>query len=286
MQVAGGRRGGEHHGRDRLPEGQRPPWQPRDAPAICGLPGGMAGVRAAHQASGDREGSEQVSGLAVVGRAASTSAPIAPDTGAVPQVGADNAAAAAPGAGDPPRHTACVHFAPRSPLRPTSPCTTSPPKLHRYIEKMPRWLVLAADRVMTHYGGDAGAVWSDHPSADVLQCRLAAFTGIGQKKAAMAVEILERDLGVPVTNMERGDIAHDVHVRRVFLRTRIADRDDRDHMIAIARELHPERPGALDLPAWLIGRGWCHLGIPDCISCPLTEVCPKDIERAAWVTSG
>jgi uncharacterized HhH-GPD family protein len=110
------------------------------------------------------------------------------------------------------------------------------PKLHRYIEKVPRWLVLAARRVMTDYGGDAGAIWSDHLSADVLRRRFDAFTGIGQKKAAMAVEILERDLGVPVRNMERGDIAYDVHLRRVFLRTRLADRDDRDHMIVMARE--------------------------------------------------
>jgi uncharacterized HhH-GPD family protein len=162
----------------------------------------------------------------------------------------------------------------------------SPPKLHRYIEKVPRWLVLAARRVMTEYGGDAGAIWSDHPAADELQRRFDAFTGIGQKKAAMAVEILERDLGVPIKDMDRSDIAYDVHLRRVFLRTRLADRDDRDHMIAVARELHPARPGALDLPSWLIGRGWCHPGIPVCVSCPLTMVCPKDIERAARVTSG
>lgn len=162
----------------------------------------------------------------------------------------------------------------------------SPPKLHRYITKMPRWLVLAARRVLTEYGGDAAAIWSDQPSAEVLQRRFDDFTGIGQKKAAMAVEILERDLGVPVKNMERGNIAYDVHLRRVFLRTRLADRDNVDHMITVARELHPQRPGALDLPAWLIGRGWCHPGIPDCITCPLTQVCPKDIERAAQVTSG
>jgi uncharacterized HhH-GPD family protein len=162
----------------------------------------------------------------------------------------------------------------------------SPPKLHRYIAKMPGWLVLAAQRVMTQYGGDAAAIWSDHPSADELQRRFDAFTWIGQKKAAMAVEILECDLRVPVANLERSDVAYDVHLRRVFLRTRLADRDDRDHMVTVARQLHPARPGALDLPAWLIGRGWCHPGIPDCASCPLTEVCPKDIERAAHVTSG
>jgi len=102
----------------------------------------------------------------------------------------------------------------------------------------------------------------------------------------MAVEILERDIGVPIRALERSDIAYDVHIRRVFLRTRLAERDDRDHMIARARELYPQRPGALDLPAWLIGRKWCRPGAPTCERCPLTMVCPKDIERAAHVTSG
>ena len=159
------------------------------------------------------------------------------------------------------------------------------PKLHRYVTKMPVWIVRAAERVLDRYNGDASTIWSDNPTADELQRRFDAFAGIGQKKAAMAVEILERDLGVPVRNLDRSDIAYDVHVRRVFLRTRLAERDDRDHMIEVARQLHPARPGALDLPTWLIGRGWCHPGAPDCASCPLTQVCPKEIERAAHVTA-
>ena len=159
------------------------------------------------------------------------------------------------------------------------------PKLHRYVDKMPGWIVRAAQRVLDRYGGDASTIWCDNPTADALQKRFDDFVGIGQKKAAMAVEILARDLGVPVQNMERSDIAYDVHIRRVFLRARLADRDDRDLMIAAARQLHPARPGALDLPTWLIGKGWCHPGAPNCATCPLTEVCPKEIERAAHVTS-
>jgi len=159
------------------------------------------------------------------------------------------------------------------------------PKLHRYVNKMPGWIVRAAQRVLDRYGGDAATIWSDNPTADVLQKRFDDFVGIAQKKAAMAVEILERDLGVPVRNLERSDIAYDVHIRRVFLRARLADRDDRDVMVGAARQLHQERPGALDLPTWLIGRGWCHPGVPDCAACPLTQVCPKEVERAAHVTS-
>jgi endonuclease III len=86
--------------------------------------------------------------------------------------------------------------------------------------------------------------------------------------------------------MEGSDIAYDVHLRRVFLRTHLADRDDQAHIVAVARALHPTRPGELDLPTWLVGRGWCHAGIPECEACPLTDVCPKDIEGAAHVTSG
>jgi endonuclease-3 len=66
-------------------------------------------------------------------------------------------------------------------------------------------------------------MWSGKPTARQLFERLDKFEGIGQKKAAMAVEILERDLGVPISAMHGSDIAYDVHVRRVFLRTGLVE---------------------------------------------------------------
>lgn len=158
-----------------------------------------------------------------------------------------------------------------------------PPSLHRYVENIPRWIAAAAERVLRDYGGEAGRIWGDAPTAAELHGRLEAFTGIGQKKAAMAVEILERDLGVPIRALEGSDVAYDVHVRRVFLRTGLAERDDLAHMVQVAREAHPARPGAIDLPAWLVGRQWCHAGPPNCAACVLSAVCPKEIERAAGV---
>jgi endonuclease III len=161
-----------------------------------------------------------------------------------------------------------------------------PLALHRYVDKTPLWLVQAAKKVMVTYRGDAANVWTEKPTAAAIHRRLEGFDGIGQKKAAMAVQILERDLGVPVGDMAEGDIAYDVHVRRVFLRARLADTDDRQHMIATARQLNPDSPGALDLGAWLIGRDFCSPRDPDCVRCPLTKVCPKDIGRAAGVRGG
>jgi endonuclease III len=55
-------------------------------------------------------------------------------------------------------------------------------------------------------------------------------------------------------------------------------------MVQRARLLNPERPGALDYPAWWIGHEWCRPSEPLCPACPIVETCPKLIERAAGVT--
>ena len=158
-----------------------------------------------------------------------------------------------------------------------------PPCIHRYVVNTPRWVVSAAQQVLDVYGGDAAAIWDDEPTAAELRRRLQAFDGIGQKKAAMAAEILERDYGVPLREVTGSDVAYDVHLRRVFLRAGLADADDLTHIVEQARVAHPERPGALDLPAWDVGRRWCRPRDPDCDACPLAEACPRWIERAADV---
>jgi uncharacterized HhH-GPD family protein len=153
------------------------------------------------------------------------------------------------------------------------------PMLHRFVNQVAGWVVQAADVVAHQCGGDASTIWNDRPSAAELRRRFDAFAGIGQKKAAMAVEILERDLHIPLADLSGSDIAYDVHVRRVFLRTGLAQRDRVAEMVAVARALHPERPGELDNPAWDIGRRWCHSKNPDCPECPLVSACPRLIER-------
>jgi uncharacterized HhH-GPD family protein len=160
----------------------------------------------------------------------------------------------------------------------------SPPALHRYVNNLPSWIVLAARRVLDEYDGDAERIWNDHPTAEEVRRRLERFQGIGQKKAAMAVEILERQRGIAISHLEGSDIAFDVHVRRVFLRTGIADRDDQRHMIERARALNPERPGALDYPAWWIGHEWCRPSEPLCEGCALVDFCPRLVSRAIGVS--
>jgi uncharacterized HhH-GPD family protein len=154
-----------------------------------------------------------------------------------------------------------------------------PPMLHRLVNTVPGWIVDAARRVVHEYEGDAARIWGNCPSAIELQARLCAFKGIGQKKAAMTVEILERDLGVPISGLAGSDIAYDVHVRRVFLRTGLADADDVAELVSSARTLNPDRPGSLDLPAWDIGGRWCRPVGPRCGDCVLSGAGPKLIDR-------
>jgi len=158
-----------------------------------------------------------------------------------------------------------------------------PPALHRFPTQSARWLVAGARRVVDVYGGDAGAVWNDRPTARQLQERLSEFVGISQKKAAMAVEILSGQRGIEIRDLSGSDIAYDVHVRRVMLRAGLAQRDQVDHMVEAARRFHPERPGALDLPMWEIGRTWCHAHKPDCGNCEIGAVCPRLVDAAAGV---
>lgn len=159
-----------------------------------------------------------------------------------------------------------------------------PPNLHRFVNQISGWVVDAAGIVVDVYGGDASKIWSDTPTAGTLRARFDAFPGIAQKKAAMAVEILERDLHVKVAELSGSDVAYDVHLRRVFLRTGLAAFDDVNHMVAVARSLHPERPGELDNPVWDIGQRWCHRHDPECASCPLLAVCPRYIDRGSRIT--
>ena len=153
----------------------------------------------------------------------------------------------------------------------------APPMLHRFKETLPRWIVAAAARLMTEYDGDASAIWPEGAHVIEVTERLNAFDGIGRKKAVMATEILARHFGVGLTGRECGQVAFDVQVRRVFLRSGLAD-EDTPETIEAAASLHcPESPGTLDLPAWLIGRQTCRPARPLCDECRLTRVCPRRI---------
>jgi len=153
-----------------------------------------------------------------------------------------------------------------------------PSALHRLPNKMADYVLAACEKVVKAYAGDASRIWIGCSSSSEIARRFDEFRGIAQKKSSMAVNILVRDLGVQVADPENIDVSYDVHVRRVFLRSGVVDTDSQEEVVAAGRELHPEYPGALDLPAWYTGRNWCHPASPDCGGCPLSSACPERVE--------
>ena len=149
------------------------------------------------------------------------------------------------------------------------------PVLHKFPAVMALRMKSACQLIIERYNGKVENLWNDKPRSEDLQRRFDEFNGVGQKKASMATNILVRDLGIDVQDKRGIDVSYDIHIRRVFLRTGLVDRDDRDLMIQIARKLNPEYPGALDLPCWQIGRTWCHPSNPNCLECPIKEACLK-----------
>lgn len=152
-----------------------------------------------------------------------------------------------------------------------------PPMLHRFKNTLPAWVSAAARRLLDCYGGEAARIWA--PGASVLEVaeRLSAFAGIGRKKAVMATEILTRHFGVELEGREHGQVAYDVQVRRVFLRSGLSDADTVASIEAAAARVCPGAPGTLDLAAWLIGRQTCRPRVPLCDECRLGRVCPRRV---------
>ena len=167
----------------------------------------------------------------------------------------------------------------RSQLGAVRGAIAAPPALHRFIEVMASAVVMAAERVCTVYAGDAGRLWAPGSTAAQVDARFREFHKVGPKKAAMAVELLVSHFGIELEELSGSNVAYDVHVRRVFLRSGLVDRDDIGLVTAVARQLNPERPVLLDQPTWLIGRRWCHATAPDCPGCPLRDVCPQLTHR-------
>jgi len=151
------------------------------------------------------------------------------------------------------------------------------PMLHRFKETLPRWISAAATRLLADYEGDAARIWPTGSHVIEVTERLSAFDGIGRKKAVMTVEILSRHFGVEFEGRECGQVAYDVQVRRVFLRSGMADVDSIETIERAAAAACPDEPGMLDLAAWLVGRDWCRPKRPRCDGCRLGEACARRI---------
>ena len=161
--------------------------------------------------------------------------------------------------------------------------------LHRYYNVISKSIILASELLLKKYEGNAANIWPNSANAEDVASKLLEFHGIGQKISNMLLIFLIKYYGVRLSNLGKIDIAVDINVARVFLRTGLITaergktsysvREIKESIIQKARELYPEFPGALDEPAYDIGREWCTAEGAYCDyekdPCPLTKVCTK-----------
>ena len=157
---------------------------------------------------------------------------------------------------------------------------SEPDPLHRYPKVMAGNIYTGIRLIEDKYEGNAALIWEDKPSSATVVYRFLEFRGAGPKISTMATNILARDFKVPLSDYYSIDISPDVHVKRVFKRLGLIEKDhSNDILIYRAKSINPEFPGLLDLPTWEIGRNWCRPKNPQCDQCYMNAVCPFRLEK-------
>lgn len=115
-------------------------------------------------------------------------------------------------------------------------------------------------------------------NAEQVVAKLEEFKGISHKKAALGTLLLVRDFDVPLENLYCIDIAYDVHIRRIFLRMGLTNKDNIKDVTTSARKICNEFPCSLTLPFWVAGIEYCRPANPNCDECYLSQFCMKKTE--------
>ena len=154
------------------------------------------------------------------------------------------------------------------------------PALHRYPGNIAKYIIAACQLIMEKYEGDANNIWNHGETAAQIVERLEEFKGISHKKAALGCLLLVRDMEWDIPDKENINIAYDVHIRRICVRTGMAKEDSIKEITKVGKMLFPEFPGRLTSSFWAIGRDICRPQNPMCEICPIREFCEKvGVER-------
>ncbi|MHC4441368.1 MAG: hypothetical protein ACYTF1_00245 [Planctomycetota bacterium] len=147
----------------------------------------------------------------------------------------------------------------------------------RYLNDAARTIVEVARFVRDVCNGNAKNLWQGQNASNIKR-RLRSIYGIGSGIASMVVNLLaslDKINLLPEDYVEM-DVKPDVHVKRVFERTGLCQKDATEQQVVeTAKHLHPSYPGILDAPAWHIGRNWCHSQGPMCSECPIGHFCSR-----------
>ena len=139
-------------------------------------------------------------------------------------------------------------------------------QLHRFPAAHDRVRRIGQE-ILKHYKGDARNIWLEQTPDEVLN-RLNAMR-VGQKISRMIIGVLSDAKQISGV----GELAPDIHVRRVLGRVFTGDVISADEAIRIAKEMVPRKSWKLDTPLYRLGQSKCKKTNPDCEDCYLREEC-------------
>jgi endonuclease III len=130
--------------------------------------------------------------------------------------------------------------------------------------------------IVTEFDGQAENMWEGR-SAKEIKATFERIYGVGPGISSMIILLLERWFKIYFDDIDhtKMNVKPDVHIVRVFHRLGFISEATSDAALKAAKKLNPEFPGAMDAPAWYIGRNWCTAYSTNCSQCPLDAVCPK-----------
>lgn len=148
--------------------------------------------------------------------------------------------------------------------------------LHRYPGNMARYLIASCAVLVSEFDAQAENLWNGDGTVATARKNFLKLSGIGEKKANLAILMLARDFGIHFTDIGSLPLALDVHLKRVLSRSGLFDIDTKDGL----KDLHdclqanyPQFPALLGTALWSVGRHFCHESSPQCDTCPLNQTC-------------
>lgn len=155
------------------------------------------------------------------------------------------------------------------------------PQRPRYVNDSPKTLSDLTRIVVEEYQGDASKIWTGKRAPEISRTLL-SIHGVGIGIANMTVLLIEKNFHLHFNDFDhtKMDIKPDVHTVRVLYRLGVSEAMDTEAATQAARRLNPDFPGAVDASLWTIGRRFCFSSKPNCMGCPVNEVCEKQISQS------
>jgi len=150
------------------------------------------------------------------------------------------------------------------------------PRHPRYVSDAPKTIQELTRIVVEDYEGDASQIWKGKKAIQVNR-KFDSIFGVGPGIASMAVLLIEMAFPIRFEDRENMDIKPDVHTKRVLFRLGASTSKTEPAALEATRRMNPAFPGKVDSALWEIGRRWCRPTDPDCIKCPVSQVCVKRI---------